>query len=585
MTSLKSSFAIFSIFLVILIAGLYFTSSSLSILLSWHIISISSLRIKFYLILDSYRLLFSSTVLFISGNVLIFAKTYISEEIFLKRFTFLILCFIIRINLLIFSPHLIFLLLGWDGLGLSSFLLIIYYQNYKSLRAGIFTTLTNRIGDVLILLRIGILVNQNRWLFFNFWDTPYSIIIIVSLLFASITKRAQIPFSSWLPAAIEAPTPVSALVHSSTLVTGGIFLLIRFFPILSQYSLFFTILLILSSLTMLISGVTAISEFDLKKIIALSTLSQLGLIIIRLALNSPSLTFFHLLTHALFKALLFITAGVIIYNMSHNQDLRLLNLSFSSFPITSRALLIARMSLSGAPFLSGFYSKDLILEETLFINTNPLIFMIAFLATRLTAFYSLRLISILFCNSSNASPLSNFTESDPFTITPIILISVISVIGGAILNWLIIMPNWVFFIPLKLKLLTPAVTIIGFRMSWFLINSSLPKFSHANLKLLSFSSMIWFLSPVRSQLVILNPLKSSHFLFYNRDSGWTESFSRAGIASSVSSITSFTQLSQSNIINKFLLLNILWIPLLFYFSSLNLKRSTEDTNMILPKIF
>ena len=473
MTSLKSSLIIFLLFVIMLISGLYFTSSSLSILLSWHIISISRVSIKFYLILDSYSLLFSSTVLFISGNVLIFAKTYISEEIFIKRFTFLILCFILRINLLIFSPHLIFLLLGWDGLGLSSFLLIIYYQNYKSLRAGIFTTLTNRIGDVLILLRIGILVNQNRWLFFNFWTSSYSFLIIISLIFASITKRAQIPFSSWLPAAIEAPTPVSALVHSSTLVTGGIFLLIRFFPILSQFNIFFTILLIISSLTILISGITAISEFDLKKIIALSTLSQLGLIIISLALNSPSLTFFHLLTHALFKALLFITAGVIIYNISHNQDLRLLNLSFSSFPVTSRSLLIARMSLSGAPFLSGFYSKDLILEETLFINTNPLIFIIAFLATSLTAFYSLRLISILFCNSSNASPLSNFSESNPFTIIPIILISLMSVIGGAILRWLIISPNWVFFIPLKLKLLTPTVTILGFIISWFLINSSL----------------------------------------------------------------------------------------------------------------
>ena len=118
------------------------------------------------------------------------------------------------------SRHLIFFLLGWDGLGLSSFLLIIYYQNYKSLRAGIFTTLNNRIGDILILLSIVMLVNQNRWLFFNLWDTSYSIIIIILLLFASITKRAHIPFSSWLPAAIEAPTPVSALVHSSTLSLG-----------------------------------------------------------------------------------------------------------------------------------------------------------------------------------------------------------------------------------------------------------------------------------------------------------------------------------------------------------------------------
>nr|QJQ26866.1 NADH dehydrogenase subunit 5 [Osedax rubiplumus] len=563
MTSLKSSLMMFTLFICVASAGLYFTSASLSILLSWHLLTISSITIKFYLILDSYSLLFSSVVLFISGNVLMFAKTYMSEEIFLKRFTFLILCFILSMNLLIFSPHLMFLLLGWDGLGLSSFLLIIYYQNYKSLSAGIFTTLTNRIGDVLILLSIGMLVNQNSWLFFNFWNNSYSMLVMLSLMFASMTKSAQIPFSSWLPAAMEAPTPVSALVHSSTLVTGGIFLLIRFFPMLSQYNMFFTILLIMSSLTMLMSGITAISEFDLKKIIALSTLSQLGLMMMSLALNSPSLTFFHLLTHALFKALLFITAGVMIYNMSHNQDLRLLNLSFSSFPITSSALLIASMSLAGAPFLSGFYSKDLILEETLFMNSNPLIFLIAFLATSLTAFYSLRLMSMLFCNSSNASPLSNFSESDPFTISPMIMMSIMSVMGGAMLNWLIIMPNWTFFIPLKLKLLTPMVTLVGFSLSWFLMNSSLTKFNHANLKLLSFSSMMWFLSPVSSQLMITEPLKSSHFLYYNSDAGWTESFTSAGLTSTVSSLSSFSQLTQANVINKFLLMNILWLPLLF----------------------
>nr|QJQ26879.1 NADH dehydrogenase subunit 5 [Osedax rubiplumus] len=563
MTSLKSSLMMFTLFICVASAGLYFTSASLSILLSWHLLTISSVTIKFYLILDSYSLLFSSVVLFISGNVLMFAKTYMSEEIFLKRFTFLILCFILSMNLLIFSPHLMFLLLGWDGLGLSSFLLIIYYQNYKSLSAGIFTTLTNRIGDVLILLSIGMLVNQNSWLFFNFWNNSYSMLVMLSLMFASMTKSAQIPFSSWLPAAMEAPTPVSALVHSSTLVTGGIFLLIRFFPMLSQYNMFFTILLIMSSLTMLMSGITAISEFDLKKIIALSTLSQLGLMMMSLALNSPSLTFFHLLTHALFKALLFITAGVMIYNMSHNQDLRLLNLSFSSFPITSSALLIASMSLAGAPFLSGFYSKDLILEETLFMNSNPLIFLIAFLATSLTAFYSLRLMSMLFCNSSNASPLSNFSESDPFTISPMIMMSIMSVMGGAMLNWLIIMPNWTFFIPLKLKLLTPMVTLAGFSLSWFLMNSSLTKFNHANLKLLSFSSMMWFLSPVSSQLMITEPLKSSHFLYYNSDAGWTESFTSAGLTSTVSSLSSFSQLTQANVINKFLLMNILWLPLLF----------------------
>ena len=198
----------------------------------------------------------------------------------------------------------------------------------------------------------------------------FEIILIGRLvILAAMTKRAQIPFSSWLPAAIAAPTPVSALVHSSSLVTAGVYLLIRF-NILLVNNWLGQFLLLISGLTIFMAGLGANFEFDLKKIIALSTLSQLGLIIRILAIGFYKLAFFHLLTHALFKALLFICAGAIIHNINNTQDIRLIGGLRIHIPLTSSCLNIANLALCGMPFLAGFYSKDIILEVVSLSSIN-----------------------------------------------------------------------------------------------------------------------------------------------------------------------------------------------------------------------
>jgi len=268
---------------------------------------------------------------------------------------------------------------------------VIYYQNPKSLAGGILTALTNRIGDVIILLSISLILTQGDWLILNISSNVYSNYLVLLLTLAAITKRAQLPFSRWLPAAIAAPTPVSALVHSSTLVTAGVFLLVRFFPFLSLSPLFYPALLFSATCTLTIAGIAAIAESDTKKIIALSTLRQLGVIIISLALGLPDLTFFHLLTHAIFKALLFIRAGSLLHLINHTQDLRSFGNLSLQLPLISSTILISNLALSGFPFLAGFYSKDQILE--LIIETSPssLILFIAIGATALTAAYSTRL--------------------------------------------------------------------------------------------------------------------------------------------------------------------------------------------------
>lgn len=250
-------------------------------------------------------------------------------------------------------------------------------------------------------------------------------------MIAAFTKSAQIPFSSWLPAAMAAPTPVSSLVHSSTLVTAGVYLLIRFNRRFSENIIKF--ILVLSLLTIFISGLGANFEFDLKKIIALSTLSQLGIIIRILAIGSFDLAFFHLLTHALFKALLFICAGSIIHNFNSCQDIRFMGSVSKIIPLTRVYFNICNLSLCGLPFLSGFYSKDLIIERFSILNINIFVYVIFYLSIGLTVCYSFRLLIYTFLMDFNFSSLNIVSEKREVILESIGLLIFLVVIIGSIL--------------------------------------------------------------------------------------------------------------------------------------------------------
>ena len=289
-----------------------------------------------------------------------FSSFYIDHEVFHSRFVGLVILFVLSINFLIYVPNLIGLIIGWDGLGVISFLLVIYYQNKSSLGAGMITVLTNRIGDVLFIIRIGLLRGTIRWIFVDFIDYVLPMVVIGFVVVGRITKRAQIPFSAWLPAAIAAPTPVSALVHSSTLVTAGVYVLIRFYPRMGEG--FGVFLSVVATLTMFMAGYTGCYQRDMKKVIAFSTLSQLGVIIIIISVGIVDLCVFHLVTHALFKALIFICAGGVIHLGGGVQDYRGFGGLWFKMPIINAWLIVACLSLAGVPFIAGFYSKDLILE-------------------------------------------------------------------------------------------------------------------------------------------------------------------------------------------------------------------------------
>ena len=514
-------------------------------LLEWNLISIYRTPVVLTLIADPIGILFSCTVLFISANVLIFSTVYMHGDVFVNRFTILVLIFIISINLLIFLPHFIILLLGWDGLGIVSFILVIYYQNPKSLAAGIITALTNRIGDVILLLSIAWTINQGHWFIINMWESRTSIIQIFCITVAAITKRAQIPFSRWLPAAIAAPTPVSALVHSSTLVTAGVFLLIRFYPFLHSTPIFNTAILLIAVCTILMAGLRATTECDIKKIIALSTLRQLGIMITRIGLNMPNLAYFHILTHALFKALLFVCAGSFINSHLHAQDLRWIGNLTNQIPVASSCITLANLALCGFPFIAGFYSKDIIIESAINISNNIFIVILALIRVGLTSFYSIRFSLVTIWSSHSSPRIINISE-EKIIIIPMIILSLMSIVSGRIISWIPPVRSYIFLLPFYIKITPLVIVTVGLIIGWMLTSrTSTNKALAMKTSLFHYASCrIWYLTPLSSQFTIKAPLLISHHLIKSIDQGWLELYSGQG--------SNFWLLRMNNTLIKFI---------------------------------
>ncbi len=475
------------------------------------------IRFSFPILLDFYRILFSLTVLFISANIIKFSTFYIRDEIFKTRFLLILLLFISSILFLIFVPNLVFLIVGWDGLGLSSFYLIIYYQNQRSLGARIITLLSNRIGDLCLLLAIG--------LFFSLGTTflPHVTALSLLILVACFTKRAQFPFIRWLPAAIAAPTPVSALVHSSTLVTAGVYLIIRFSNTIFAEERAALIIASISRITIFFSALRGIFETDFKKIIALSTLSQLGFIIFRLSQMIKACGFFHLVTHAIFKSLLFICAGGIIVLRGHNQDIRSLPKFNNS--IIQRCFIIASIALIRTPFIVGFYSKDLILEMFFQNQTqNWFLVIIVFLSSWLTVAYSVRIMYLSSWQRPNFKFSINFRFKEILPIYKAVLISAtISIFGGAALSWLFAFETK-FFIP---RVLSREMSFI----CSFILLGSVTFFLFSKIKPQAAFLHLFFLTPILQKLPeICFPVSKK--LFHFSDLAWLEKVSFLELSSS-----------------------------------------------------
>nr|QRV62556.1 NADH dehydrogenase subunit 5 [Hydroporus submuticus] len=563
---LISSFSLFFFSFISFIFGLKYLILDLSLIIEWELLTLNSSSVVMSLLFDWMSLLFMSFVLFISSMVIFYSKEYMFGDLNINRFILLVLMFVLSMMLLIISPNLVSILLGWDGLGLVSYCLVIYYQNVKSYNAGMITALMNRVGDVMLLIAISWMLNFGSWNYFYYMDLLKDNLIMnyISLLvmIAAMTKSAQIPFSSWLPAAMAAPTPVSALVHSSTLVTAGVYLLIRFNLILGNYLNLY--LLWIGVLTMFMAGLGANFEFDLKKIIALSTLSQLGLMMSILALGNYKLAFFHLLTHAMFKALLFMCAGCIIHNLKDTQDIRYMGNLMIQMPMTCISMNISNLALCGMPFLAGFYSKDLILEFVSMSNLNILMYMLYFLSTGLTVCYSFRLCYYSITGDFNFYTLHSLNDSSWIMLKSMMMMLLFVVVSGSMLLWLIFPTPMIICLPLWMKLMTLFVMIIGgwmgYEISKFFISWNSKTLLFYNMSY--FLGYMWFLPNLSTFFINFMPLMFSFNLFKNFDQGWNEYLGGQGIYMNMKKNSIMFQFFQDNSMKIYLMLMIFWLMIL-----------------------
>nr|UYO78889.1 NADH dehydrogenase subunit 5 [Pygoluciola sp. 1 XHF-2022a] len=555
---------LFSLFFFFM--SLYFMQIDLVIIFEYELMTLNSNIVFMSILFDWMSLLFMSFVLFISSMVIYYSDEYMHGDLNINRFIILVFLFVMSMMFLIISPNLISILLGWDGLGLVSYCLVIYYQNTKSLNAGMLTALSNRIGDVGILMSIAWMMNYGSWNFIfylDFMKNDFNMkIISFFVVLAALTKSAQIPFSSWLPAAMSAPTPVSSLVHSSTLVTAGVYLLIRFNFCLSSNLMY--LMLFISTMTMFMSGLGANFEFDLKKIIALSTLSQLGLMMSILFLGDYKLSFFHLLSHALFKALLFMCAGCMIHNLMNCQDIRFMGSLINFMPLTCTFFNISNFSLCGLPFLSGFYSKDLILEVMSMNYLNLYIYLIFYVSIGLTVSYSLRLCYYSLFSMYNFYFLNNLNDQGFIMLKGMMGLIFLVIFGGSMLSWLMFPTPYFVCLSLYLKMMVMLMILlglwIGYEFSNFDFNYNLKSMNLFSVSLF-FSSMM-NMSVLSTYFVNYSFLRLSNLYYKNADLGWMEYFGSQNLYNNIVNSSKFSQLFFNNILKIYFILLLVFLFLM-----------------------
>jgi len=321
-----------------------------SFLFDFYLFSISGLDASFTVVFDFVRTGFFSCVSFISGVVFLYRIFYMRGTVDTRRFGFLVFLFVLSIMILVFSGNFFFTIVGWDGLGLVSFCLVIFYSNSSRLESGLVTVFRNRVGDVFFLISF-LFFFMNGFFTWDSFSLDLSFFFYVFIFFGAITKSAQVPFSAWLPAAIAAPTPVSSLVHSSTLVTAGVYVLIRFNYLFCFFS--FLSVKFFFVFTMVLAGICAVIESDFKKIVAISTLRQLGMIMFILSVGAWMLSFLHIIIHAFFKSILFLRTGSLMGQISGTQDSRFYGRSLKNYG-SFLYFVVRSLCLCGFPFFFRF---------------------------------------------------------------------------------------------------------------------------------------------------------------------------------------------------------------------------------------
>ena len=554
-------------------------SSLENILWNWFDLGLLNNPLGFYY--DELTACMLVVVTTISCLVHLYSTSYMDGDPHLPRFMSYLSLFTFFMLILISSNNFVQLFIGWEGVGLCSYLLInFWYTRIQANKAGIKAMLVNRVGDVgMILAMILIWLNFGSLEFCSVFSTSslssvsdYNLLVIcILLLVGAVGKSAQLGLHTWLPDAMEGPTPVSALIHAATMVTAGVFLIIRSSPLFEMSSSGLLLTTLIGSFTAFFAATVGLAQNDLKKVIAYSTCSQLGYMVMICGISSYSTGLFHLFNHAFFKALLFLSAGSIIHALLDEQDMRRMGAMKDLTPFSFAAIFVGSVSLMGLPFLTGFYSKDFILELAFDKYLLSFALWLGLGAAFFTAYYSFRLVYFTFVEKpmSSKRTLQKAHEGHWNLVTPLVILLVGSLAIGYSSQFFIIRDVSPPMIPTDSKWLPTILSVSGgvlglysyltFKKGWSISLSSLYMISYA------FINSAWQFNYVINHFIVKPFWKFGLNITYNKvDRQLLEFIGPEGLLISLSKSSSRSSLFQSGWLMNYLLIFILFITVYTY---------------------